>query len=173
MRSYQGQLGSTVAGSGNLVSSNGLGGLWIASGSAAIQGNTIGTTADGETALPNNGPGIAIAGYTNLIGGTSSGARNIISGNKGPGIVLFYTTGLGPQGPYPVPPYDYTIQGNFIWTDATGTRALPNTGDGIDASSGSVGTIGGIYRGFGNLVSGNGGDGIKIGSSYNRLRGSG
>ena len=80
-------IGGTSAGAGNLISGNGAVGVHIITGDAnVIQGNRIGTTADGLAAL-GNASGISIVIATNtLIGGTAAGARNVISGNSGDGI---------------------------------------------------------------------------------------
>ncbi len=90
-----------------------------------------------------------LAGGGNTIGGTASGAGNLISGN-GIGI-----SDAAPSG--------NLIAGNFIGTDAGGTAALGNTVDGIDISA-SGQTIGGTAPGAGNLISGNDGEGIQIAS---------
>ena len=70
---------------------------------------------------------------------------NVISGNMA-GIVAASNT---------------TIQGNRIGTNATGTTAIPNTNEGISLE-GSNSLIGGLTNGQGNLISGNGQDGILL-----------
>ena len=60
------------------------------------------------------------------------------------------------------------ISGNFIGTDATGTVALPNGGNGITIAAGtSDTTVGAETSGIANLnvISGNLGDGVSITSS--------
>ena len=76
-----------------------------------IQGNFIGTDATGTAALPNgasgNGGIILFFGQNNTIGGTTPGARNLISGNIGDGVVVegdgittsFKATSLAPMSP--------------------------------------------------------------------------
>lgn len=54
-----------------------------------------------------------------------------------------------------------TIQGNYIGTDLTGTNAPGNSGDGILVNSGRN-HIGGLVAGTGNLICGNGGNGIAL-----------
>jgi hypothetical protein len=56
------------------------------------------------------------------------------------------------------------VQGNFIGTDASGTNATGNTGDGIYIGS-SRNLIGGTNDGVGNLIVFNGGRGISVGAS--------
>ena len=117
------------------------------SSSVLIEGNFIGTNAAGTAAIPNVW-GVSILGDSGpgglLIGGTSPGAGNLISGNSDRGIDCGYATGL-------------TIQGNKIGTDVTGTVAIPN-GTGIDDVGGDL--IGGTAPGAGNLISGNTNAGI-------------
>src|SRR5439155_199601 len=85
-------------------------------------------------------------------GGTTAATRNVISGNTGDGIDIV----SGPS----------TIQGNYIGTNAAGTSAVGNTGDGVKISdSGGSCTIGGTSAGAGNLISGNTNHGIEIRSA--------
>ena len=140
-----------------------------------IQGNYIGLNANGTAAIFNHREGVFIstaagdASVTNtLVGGTASGAGNVISGNGLDGILIgsFSTTGT-------------TVQGNRIGTDPTGMFAIPNGGDGIRIDLARNNTIGGSATGAGNLISGNGtvqsgtggGDGIRIGTSGNVIKG--
>ena len=59
-------------------------------------------------------------------------------------------------------PDDFVL-GNYIGTDATGTRALANAaGLGVDASTSSV-FVGGPAAGAGNLIAANKGTGIGVG----------
>ena len=59
-----------------------------------------------------------------------------------------------------------TVAGNRIGTNAAGTAALPNDGNGIWIRSGSFNTIGGMYPGDANVISGNTLNGIHI-TRYN------
>ena len=88
-----------------------------------------------------------------MIGGTAAGARNVISGNKYSGIYL-YTSGGGS-----------ILQGNYIGTDVTGTKALGNLNNGINILNGNN-TIGGAQTGARNIISGNLKNGVYISSSY-------
>ena len=124
-----------------------------------IAGNVIGTNDSGSTTAGNIQNGIyAFMSYGGVIGtdGAGSGAAaegNQISANKGAGIKLENS-------------YLFTIAGNKIGTDTSGTAALQNL-DGIqlvDSYSNIIGTNGnGVGDAFeGNLVSGNGRNGIAI-----------
>jgi titin len=91
-----------------------------------------------------------------MVGGTNSGARNVISGNGGFGILVVgeFTTNA-------------IIQGNFIGSDLNGNVAISNTWDGIAVFDGSA-LIGGSAPCAGNLISGNGSEGISIaGTNFN------
>jgi hypothetical protein len=57
------------------------------------------------------------------------------------------------------------IVGNDIGTDTTGTVALGNAVDGIAINSGSQNTVGGSAPGAGNVISGNGGQGVDLAGS--------
>ncbi|PYJ85927.1 MAG: hypothetical protein DME70_08825, partial [Verrucomicrobia bacterium] len=78
MASLGGQLGGLGA-SRNLVSGNARNGIGVASSNGFIQGNYVGTDITGKVALPNGGIGMSIAGRSNLIGGSTPGAGNLIS----------------------------------------------------------------------------------------------
>ena len=121
-----------------------------------VQGNYIGTDATGTEARPN-GTGILISeANRNTIGGTSSSAGNVVSGNTGVGIDVQGVTDGGNK-----------IFGNLVGTTAAGTAPLPNA-SGIRllncTVANHVGTAGG-----GNVVSGNTGNGVNINQSNNQF----
>jgi hypothetical protein len=145
---------------------------------ADIRGNLIGTDRTGTRALGNGGnnnwPGVFIQNVaaTVQIGGNTSAARNLISGNDRAGITLARNTGAGAYA-------NMKIQGNYIGTDWRGTAALGNgfplpnqagAGGGIKISSGTdpdttPAIIGGFAPGEGNLIAFNRGAGISSGSN--------
>lgn len=150
-------IGGTVPGSGNLISGNTAQGVAVSnSGSTGnrVQGNFIGTNAAGTAALPNSWSGVAIFGgaQSNTVGGLTSGARNLISGNNNQGIVLADSgTNLN------------LVQGNFIGVNAAGTLALPNVFAGISIFGGAQSnTIGGTVPGARNVIAGNQSQGMTI-----------
>ena len=115
-----------------------------------IQGNRIGTSADGTESIPNDRYGIFLATDAALIGGTEPGAGNIVSGNGDSGIYLDDF------------PTDITVQGNVIGTGPDGEGALGNTGDGILVSNTATRVvIGGEEEGAANIIANNGGAGIR------------
>jgi titin len=155
-------IGGTAGGAGNLISGNLLGGLVIENSAAAnlVQGNKIGTNADGTAALVNGNNGVFIlASSGNTIGGTAAGAGNLISGNGRYGIRI--ESGATAN----------VVQGNEIGTNAAGTAAVRNGLGGVIIVASSGNTVGGTATGAGNLISGNGFDGILITGVANLVQG--
>jgi len=101
-------------------------------------------TAEGNY-LMHSRYGIYVAGVqSNVIGGTASGAGNVISSNSYHGIFLGSSS------------TEHTIiQGNLIGTDPTGMQAMGNGQSGISVSSGKNNLIGGSTAEERNIVSGN------------------
>ena len=62
-------------------------GVSVEAGANSIEGNYVGTNAAG-TAIVTNGVGVGIFGPNNSVGGTGTGARNLISGNGNIGVLL-------------------------------------------------------------------------------------
>ncbi len=163
--------GNRVGGSGpgafNLISGNIGAGIYIFecdSRGNAIQGNFIGTTLSGMASLANRTNGIVIDNAPgNLVGGTLSAERNVISGNGLSGILVYGQCAI-----------DNIISGNFIGTDVAGTGAVSNSTDGVTLYTAGGNTVGGIERGAGNIISGNGQRGITItgpGAAGNLIQG--
>jgi len=161
-------VGGTAAGAGNLISGNNSSGVFIdtlqgTSIGNKVQGNFIGTSVSGISALGNGSDGVLIqlSSSNNLIGGTEAGARNIISANGNVGVVLVIGSGN-------------LVQGNFIGTDLSGNLALGNRGGGVAIFGATNTTVGGSTPGSGNVISGNGSDGVFIRdseSSGNQIEG--
>ena len=126
-----------------------------------IQGCYIGT-ADG-THASGNGIGIELFGSANVtIGGTRSGTRNVISGNTQDGIEL----SPGSNNDNAV---GTLIEGNTIGLVAAGTSALANGSNGIFQNGADNTTIGGTTALARNIISGNSGDGISLGTGIDAL----
>lgn len=144
-------IGGAVPSARNLVSGNGLIGILITNGFGnVVAGNYVGTDASGASRLDNLLAGIRIFGASsNLIGGASASARNLISGNGGSGLEIM----AGATG--------NLVQGNYIGTDQTGRLNLSNRVDGIHIES-ACNTIGGTASGAGNLISGNRSNGVFV-----------
>ncbi|MBS0495873.1 MAG: tandem-95 repeat protein, partial [Proteobacteria bacterium] len=146
-------IGGTSAADRNVISGNSWLGVYFAGSSASNQvlGNYIGTNAAGTGSVANNF-GIVVSGsaQNNTIGGTSAGARNVISGNTYDGLQVNSTSATA-----------NLIQGNYIGTNAAGSAALANLGMGIVLNSANN-TVGGTAAGAGNVISGNGKAGVNI-----------
>jgi hypothetical protein len=112
-----------------------------------IEGNFIGTDATGTRDRGNLFNGISVFGTSNVVGGDSRAARNIISGNGQHGVGL---TGSG-----------LAVMGNLIGTDRSGTRDLGNSQVGVRAYDATK-TIGGPTRGEGNVIAYNGQEGVSV-----------
>jgi titin len=155
-------VGGTAAGAGNVISGNGGSGLYLnGEGGDSVQGNDIGTDASGTAVRPNLAYGVLIMGGNhNSVGDTAAGARNIISGNGGHGVYLNGTVTC-------------SVQGNYIGTDSSGSLARPNLQDGVLIMGGDDNSVGGTAAGAGNVISGNGWDGVAVagGSSANVIQG--
>jgi len=116
-----------------------------------IEGVHVGLDTDGTADLGNGGDGIVILSSDNLIGGTGTTGRNLISGNGGDGIEIRGGAATG-----------NIIRNNHIGVDRTGRDAIPNEGNGVTVDGGSNNTIGGATSGFRNVISGNDGSGVAL-----------
>jgi hypothetical protein len=150
------KVGGTAPGEANVISANSGSGIAFTGGvsqSAVVEGNRIGTDATGQLARGNEQGGILLAGSANArIGGTTAAARNVISGNDGPGLDV--QTGVaGAQ-----------VHGNLIGVAADGATPLGNTGPGVFIRQiGTAFTLGGTAAGTGNVIRHNAGDGVQVG----------
>jgi CSLREA domain-containing protein len=155
-------IGGTAPGAGNVISGNTRDGIRIENTfgppeearANVVRGNLIGTNAAGTAALGNL-VGIHDINQPELtVGGTASGAGNLVSGNA-LGIQLVGS--------------DSVVQGNKVGTDAAGTGAIPNESDGV-VVNGAQDLIGGTVRGAGNVIAFNGpsivgGNGVLVKSA--------
>lgn len=120
----------------------------------------IGTNDTGTAPEPNGGAGVhiedvpgSIASTDNVIGSSTAGFGNVISGNDGAGVLIEDATTIGNH-----------VIGNKIGTSLNGSAAIPNGSDGVSIVSGtSSNTIG-----RSNVISGNTRHGVYIsGASTN------
>lgn len=144
-------IGGTSEAARNIVSGNANNGIRIEEGSSGnvVEGNYVGTNADGTDAIANGAGGIVIIDSPgNFIGGAEgttfpgpcTGACNLISGNRTGGVGLFaLTDSTSTSG--------NVVRGNFIGTNAAGSAALPNTRAGIGFFNASGNVIGGAGAG--------------------------
>jgi hypothetical protein len=120
-----------------------------------VKGNYIGLDVTGTKPTDSDtsqGGGIILKGHFNVIGGTEPGARNIISGSYAGGIIIDYNS-MFPDPSKPPYTTNNRIQGNFIGTDASGLRPVPNGRFGIEIKGDcSNNMIGGVEPGAGNVI---------------------
>jgi len=165
-------IGGDILLQGNLISANHGHGVELTGSDVTenrVDGNMIGTTADGRFPLGNHGDGILVTdgAHHNLIGGPNAESGNLISGNDGSGVHL---SGSGVTG--------QVITANWIGTSLAGYGHLGNgwsDGDGVLIDSGaSANTIGGSLPANRNVISANYRFGVQLsgsGTSDNRVMG--
>ncbi len=144
-------IGGPEPGARNLISGNQTG-VIIGGNSAAnvVAGNFIGTDITGAVELGNLSGGVSVSGGSDhTIGGATTGARNVISGNGNSGVAVYNATGV-------------RILGNWIGVSAAGL-ALSNATTGVYVS-GEATRIGGPQPGEGNVIAYNGDPGVSISS---------
>jgi len=153
-------VGGVLAGEGNLISGNATAGIGIRINSDPMMdapdntllANRIGVGPTGFVAVANGTHGVAIVGASGAqIGDGTPAGRNIISGNGESGVVI--ESGAS----------NTMIWGNYIGANVTGAAAAPNGQSGVLVDTSAQDTlVGGDLAGQGNLISGNGLDGVLI-----------
>ena len=133
----------------NVISGNGAEGVLVADTGTThnlVEGNFIGTSPSGTTALPNKNGIVVEAGAAN-----DTFTRNEVSANSATGVLI---NGTGTSG--------NLVHGNFIGTNNSGS-ALGNGGDGVLIDGGArANTIGGTASGQGNTIAFNLGGGVLL-----------
>ncbi len=163
---YMNTVGGTAARARNIISGNGADGVDLSPGPelSLIAGNYIGTDVSGMKRLGNGNDGVLIASPFNTVGGSTSGASNVISGNVANGVELSADSAE----------FDL-VEGNYIGTDVSGKNSVINGNDGVAIDdSATENTIGGSTSGASNVISGNAANGIEIsdpGTESNLLEG--
>src|SRR5207253_1174667 len=133
----------TTAATRNAISGNGGSGVVLETTGNTVLGNYIGMQANGVVGQGNAHNGVVIDADGNTVGGTSTAARNVISGNSGDGVYIASNNNF--------------VQGNYIGitaSDAT-TGGSDNGGNGVHVVGGSGNTVGGTTAGAGNVISNN------------------
>jgi parallel beta-helix repeat protein len=142
---------------GNLISGNRGTGVTMETGARdnTLNGNFIGTTANGDGALGNGGNGVWIdrAPGNSLVGckfvNNPFVYYNVISGNRENGLLVTSSNNV-------------TVQGNFFGAGANNTTIVKNWLDGILINGSSANTqVGGVIP-LGNVSAGNGRNGIEV-----------
>jgi parallel beta-helix repeat protein len=146
-------IGGGASGAGNVISGNEQHGIYTELAGVTIHGNYIGTDVAGIVDLGNSQHGVysPYAGGL-IIGGTSTGEGNLISGNGGAGIYVESANG-------------FVIYGNSIGTDVTGSIGIGNSGTGVYLD-GSNHTVGGTGVGEANTIAFNVLDGVYVYSGH-------
>jgi hypothetical protein len=150
-------IGGATPGQRNVISGNTHNGVWIEGNTTSlniVQGNYIGTTADGSAPVGNSLAGVAIQGgaSSNTIGGTASGAGNLISGNLSNGI---YISDLGTRF--------NQVLGNTIGLNSPGTAIIGQKFNGVILTNGATNTtIGSSAPGGRNIIGGSEHSGVLI-----------
>lgn len=124
-----------------------------------IQTNYIGLDPTGSIKRPNLANGISVFNSTGTtIGGTSTGARNVISGNAYSGIEIGTSSS------------NNLIQGNYIGLSADGRTIISNNEYGI-LLNGTSNTVGGSLSGAGNVITGSGRYNIQTNGTGHLIQG--
>lgn len=133
--------GGTTSTKRNIISGNTGAGISIAATGSVdyIKGNYIGLDSSGDVGLGNSNFGISSSSNNTVIGGTESGAKNVISDNG--------TGGISVDGD------DTTVIGNLVGTSADGLSVIGNTSVGIKSGGDNV-IIGGDSATERNVVAG-------------------
>lgn len=154
--------GFNITSAGNLIQGLAINrfswnGVAIGGGGAinnVIAGNHIGLDPGGTVDLGNGFDGvfIGLGAQNNLVGGDEAAERNVIAGNEYEGVAIH---GDGTMG--------NAVSGNYIGLMADGWTARGNTLFGVRIYGGAQNNvIGGAAAGEGNVISGNGADGVHI-----------
>ena len=147
----------------NVIGGSGTSGINVSSNFNKIAGNLIGVGQTGMADIGNTHNGIVVFGDNNLIGTNGDGKsdlieKNVIGANgeqnQGIGISIYGNNNI--------------ITGNLVGTDSSGLAILGNSSVGISLQNGAMGNLvgtdgDGISDDLeGNLVSGNGRQGITL-----------
>ena len=155
---YNNTIGGLTAAARNIIAGNVAYGVQFGNYATAntVEGNYVGVDVTGSNALGNGYSGIEIASGSdsNVIGGTTAVARNVISGNG----VAYAIGGIDIDGGA-----KNVVQGNYIGTDAAGAAAIGNQGDGVlIEAAGSDNTVGGTGITAQNVIAYNTNAGVVV-----------
>ncbi|MFK7970456.1 MAG: right-handed parallel beta-helix repeat-containing protein [Bacteroidia bacterium] len=147
------EVGGDAAGEGNVVSGNtstGVSVLGVFSRNTTIQGNMIGVSANGLTAVSNGAAGIGLnESEDSQIGGTALAARNVVSNNLQSGMFIANSPRV-------------VIENNYVGVNGTGLVDMGNSQLGVFILNSQDCTIGGVTRRSRNIISGNAQNGLVL-----------
>jgi titin len=149
-RSGNNVIGGTTPDTRNVLSGAGAGTdiTLTAGGGNQFEGNYVGTDPTGTSSVPNF-DGLVESGAGDTIGGTTTGAENVFSGNSRSGVSFGFAV-------------NDVFEGNLIGINAQVTATLTNGSFGVLAAGGSGITIGGTAPGAGNVIGGVAGLAIEL-----------
>lgn len=162
-------IGSIAESGRNIISGNGLGGVWCEAvgnanqtegGFCSIMGNNVGTDITGSYSIYNDarntpqisGPQSAVLAGTNYSvsaigapggtaqGGACTGFCNLVSGNSNGGSGIDLASGIMVGGPGIAGVFN-----NYVGTKRNGSQVLVNAGSGIDMASTNLTTASPVY----------------------------
>lgn len=154
-------IGGTTPATRNVISGNDCDAVFVTgANNNRIQGNYLGTDKTGTKGLGNGDvsvcPAISILDSSgNTVGGTTAGARNLISGNASDGIFINNSQGT-------------MMLGNRIGTTANGTAALGNGEAGV-LIQGSNNTVGDGTAAGSNTIAFSAEDGVQVRGTGNKI----
>jgi hypothetical protein len=120
------RIGGRLVTERNLLSGNGGDGINVGGAGSRfneIVGNYIGTDVTGRRPIGNRWQGVTLGGWSNILGGDLSVARNIISGNRWIGVLMLQGASSN------------LVVGNYIGTTVDGNAPLPNGWTGVHLDS--------------------------------------
>jgi hypothetical protein len=138
-------IGGTTPAARNVISNHGGSGVSVQGQPNTLCGNYIGTDASGLVPSPNN-VGVFVSNGGVVVGGSSPGAGNLISGT----FAAIQLSGDGTQ-----------VLGNYVGIGSDGKTPLKNNGIGI-LVAGSNNTIGGFAPAAGNAIAFSGVAGVYL-----------
>ncbi|MEO8457997.1 MAG: CSLREA domain-containing protein [Chloroflexota bacterium] len=142
-------IGGTTPEARNVISGARDANVLVGGTGSVVEGNYIGTQATGTQAIPSSWGVQAYQAVNTTIGGTASGAGNVIAGAGVSEVDVFQSTGV-------------KVEGNSIGVDSNGD-ALASGGDGVAIEQGSSGnTIGGTAGGAGNTIANSANFGVLV-----------
>ena len=153
-------VGGSTTNAMNIIAGNGFDGVYISDATSnTVKGNLIGLLPNGLV-VSNAFRGVYVAlGGGVVVGGATPGERNVISGNGSDNVELSVSS------------TQVVVKGNFIGTGIAGTNAVfYGVGNGITVR-GRDHVIGGTNAGEGNVISGNGNNGITLIATGVRVQG--
>jgi len=142
---------------GNLISGNSQNGILIDANSQqnVLNGNFVGTTADGNGAIGNTLDGVAINGADN---NSLIGCQFV----NNPFVYYNVVSANGENGLHITDSDNTTVQANFFGVGADNTTIIGNQANGILVDGTSANTqVGGVIP-LGNVAAGNGQNGIEV-----------